>query len=127
MSRAPNGLSDRAKAFWRQIMAVYALDAAEQLWLKRACKTISRIDQLEELIADTVLLYDAGSGVFRPNAAWGMLAEQERILDLEIRAMALPLPGETEGHRRSPQQADGAAVMQKRRRGTVGHLGAVAD
>jgi len=115
--RAPAGLSEAGRGLWRAIVGRYELDPAETMTLFQACKCADLIARLDAELAAADGLTVAGSeGQPRPHPHLAATAAQRRTLEHLLHALALPLPGEQVGRRRTPEQAarfkrrvDGAA------------------
>lgn len=102
--RAPNGLKARGKALFRQVMQTYVLDPAETVLLIEACKTLDRIDAMEAELARDGLIVAGGRGQLpRPHPLLSELRESQKLASRLVAELALPLPGEQVGRRRSPQ------------------------
>jgi hypothetical protein len=112
--RPPAGLGESGKTFWRSVVAVYELSPPEALSLARACKTVDLLDQVDAALADYSVVTSGSRGQPVPNRLLMVRCELERSLDMLIRSLALPMPDETTGRRRSPSAA---AAAQERWRG----------
>jgi len=112
--RPPAGLGESGRAFWRSVVAVYELSPAEALSLARACKTVDLLDEVDAAVADYGIVASGSRGQPVPNRLLMVRCELERSLDMLLRALALPMPDETAGHRRSPSAT---AAAQARWRG----------
>jgi phage terminase small subunit len=106
--RAPEGLGRPGRKLWRSILAVYELSPAELVMLGRACRTADLLAQADTALAEDGLTVEGSVGQLRPHPLLRTLAELERVLDMQIRALCLPMPGEEEGRRRSPAAAAAA-------------------
>ncbi|HXL19432.1 MAG TPA: hypothetical protein VN961_18100, partial [Streptosporangiaceae bacterium] len=101
--RVPDGLGPAGRAVWRRIMGTYELSEGERLLLVRVCRTadaLARIDR--ELAAAGTLLVTGSTGQPVSNPLLAAKSDQERVLELLVRGLALPLPGERVGTRRTP-------------------------
>lgn len=109
--RAPNGLKARGKALFRQVMSIYVLDPAETVLLVEACKTLDRIDAMEAELSRDGLTVAGGRGQLpRPHPLLPELRETQKLASRLVAELALPLPGEQVGRRRSPQQKAAAGA-----------------
>jgi len=82
----------------------YELSAAELATLARACRTadlLARVD--EDLSAD--ITTEGSVGQVRPHPLLRSYVDLSQVLDAQLRSLALPMPDETEGRRRSPAAA----------------------
>ncbi len=115
--RAPAGLSEAGRGLWRAVVGRYDLDPAETMTLYQAAKVADLIARLDAELADADDLAVEGSeGQPRPHPHLAATAAQRRTLEHLLHALALPLPAESVGRRRTPEQAarfkgraDGAA------------------
>jgi hypothetical protein len=112
--RAPEGLASAGRALWRKILAVYELSPPELALLAQACKTVDVLSRIDRELAGAGLVVKGSTGQQRAHPLLASRADQARTLEILIRGMALPMPGEAEGRRRSPAQQ--AAVMERWRR-----------
>ncbi|MCV7309867.1 P27 family phage terminase small subunit [Mycobacterium paraffinicum] len=102
--RTPNGLKTRGKALFRKVVGVYVLDPAETVLLVEACKTLDRIDAMEaELTRDGLTVAGGRGQLPRPHPLLSELRETQKLASRLVAELALPLPGEQIGRRRSPQ------------------------
>ncbi|OBH26765.1 hypothetical protein A5692_26495 [Mycobacterium sp. E342] len=92
-------------------MAIYALDPAECVLLTEACKTLDRIDAIEaELARDGLTLTGSRGQLPRAHPLLYALTEAQKTVSRLVAELALPLPGEQVGRRRSPQQKAAAGA-----------------
>jgi hypothetical protein len=108
MKRPPAGLGDSGRALWRQVHADYGLNPAETLMLTQLCRTADRLDRIEAELATADLVTEGSMGqlVGHPLLAeWRM---QARVAESLARSLALPMPGEDVGRRRSPTARENA-------------------
>jgi phage terminase small subunit len=120
--RPPQSLGEAGRAFWRRVLATYELSPAEEIILARCCRTIDVLDRLDVTLLDAGDLMTEGSvGQLKAHPVLAAAADQQRLLDQLVRALNLPLPGESEGRRRSPAARENALARwrQERRGGTV--------
>jgi hypothetical protein len=106
--RAPGGLDQAGKAFWLSVTRVYELSPAELVSLARACVTVDTLAAVDVEIGEQGLSVRGSRGQVIPNRMIKLRCEIERVLDVQLRSLNLPLPGEDEGHRRSPAAAAAA-------------------
>jgi hypothetical protein len=106
--RAPTGLDQAGRALWRSITVVYELSPAELVSLGRACVTVDTLTAIDGEIAEQGLSVRGSRGQVIPNRMIKLRCEIERVLDVQLRSLNLPMPGEEEGRRRSPAAAAAA-------------------
>jgi phage terminase small subunit len=106
--QAPGGLDQAGRALWRSVTAVYELSPAELVSLGRACVTVDTLAAADREITEQGLSVKGSRGQVIPNRMIKLRCEIERVLDVQLRSLNLPMPGETEGHRRSPAAAAAA-------------------
>ena len=78
------------------------LSPAELLSLARAAKTVDLLDQVDAAIADYGVVTSGSRGQPVPNRLLMARCELDRSLDVMLRSLALPMPDESAGRRRSP-------------------------
>jgi len=111
--RAPGHLADDGRRFWRSVTSVYELSPAELTILGRAAVTVDTLAALDAEIAEQGLSVKGSRGQVIPNRSLKVRVELDRLLDVQIRALNLPMPGEDEGRRRSPAAAAAAYTRWK--------------
>lgn len=115
--RAPQGLDKAGRAFWRSVMAVYELSPAALMSLSRACVTVDALSAVDAEIAAQGLSVRGSRGQVIPNRMIKLRCEMERVLDVQLRGLGLPMPGETVGRRRSPSAHAAAQARWRAQRG----------
>lgn len=116
--RAPNGLKARGSALWREIIGIYTLDPAELQLLREMCRTVDRIDAIElELTKHGLVVTGTRGQLPKANPMLLEIRETQRTMSRLIAELALPMPGEQVGRRRSPQQKNAARTRWNRRTG----------
>jgi hypothetical protein len=95
-------------------MAAYVLAPHEAELLRQACRVADQLARIDAVLMDSELVVEGYAGQPRSHPLLQVSADQRRVLDALFRSMALPMPGETEGRRRSPAAA---ASAQARWRG----------
>lgn len=116
--RAPSGLGPAGKRLWRETVAAYELSSAEMATLGRACRTVdllSRVD--EDLSAD--ITSETSMGHVRAHPLLRSYVELSQVLDAQLRSLALPMPDESEGRRRSPAAVAAAQARWRGQRGSA--------
>ena len=106
--RAPGHLAADGRRFWQSVTSVYELAPAELTVLGRACVTVDTLAAMDAEIAEQGLSVKGSRGQVIPNRLVKVRVELDRLLDVQIRALNLPMPGEDEGRRRSPAAAAAA-------------------
>jgi hypothetical protein len=81
---------------------VYELSPPELVSLRRACVTVDALAAMDAEIAEQGLSVRGSRGQVIPNRMLKLRCEVERVLDIQVRSLNLPMPGETMGRRRSP-------------------------
>jgi hypothetical protein len=115
--RAPEGLDEAGRAFWSSVTKVYELSPAELLSLRRACVTADALAAVDAEIAEQGLSVRGSRGQVVPNRMLKLRCEMERVLDVQIRSLNLPMPMEDEGRRRSPAAVANAQARWRSQRG----------
>jgi hypothetical protein len=110
------GLSSAGRRLWRAVVAVYELSPAEMELLRQACRTVDLLDRLDVELLDQPLTVTGSTGQPRANPLLASGAEQRRTLEGLMRDLALPMPDEVEGRRRSPAAAVAAQARWRERR-----------
>jgi hypothetical protein len=111
--RAPGHLAADGRRFWQSVTSVYELSPAELTLLGRAAVTVDTLAAMDAEIAEQGLSVKGSRGQVIPNRLVKVRVELDRLLDVQIRALNLPMPGEDEGRRRSPAAAAAAYTRWK--------------
>lgn len=106
--RAPGHLAADGRRFWRSVTSVYELSPAELTILGRAAVTVDTLAAIDAEISEQGLSVKGSRGQVIPNRMIKVRCELERVLDVQIRSLNLPMPSEDEGRRRSPAAAAAA-------------------
>ena len=117
--RPPAGLEAAGKAFWRSVLAAYELNPVEAVMLGQACKTVDLLEQVDAALADYGVVSSRSRGQPVPNRLLMVRCELERNLDMLARSLALPMPDESAGRRRSPAATAAAQARWRGERGSV--------
>lgn len=107
------------------ITCTYELSPAEVTLLEQACRVADLLVRVDAELAAGPLTVLGSEKQPRAHPLLASRAEQTRLLDGLLRSMALPLPDESEGARRSPQQV-AAARARWRQQKTGARRGSVA-
>jgi len=95
---------------WRQIVAKYHLDPGELVLLTELCRTVDAIDAIEAQLAADGLTVTGGRGqIPRAHPLLFPLVEHRKMASRLVTELALPLPGEQVGRRRTPKQKAAAS------------------
>jgi len=112
--RPPQSLDQAGRSLWRSVIGAYVLAPHEAELLRQACRVADNLARIDAVLMDEELVVSGHAGQPRAHPLLQASADQRRVLDGLFRSMALPMPGEVEGHRRSPSAA---AAAQARWRG----------
>jgi hypothetical protein len=116
--RAPSGLAAAGRALWREVGAGYGLNPAETAILLQCCRCADRIDRIEAELADAPLTVLGSTGQVKAHPLLAEWRAQARVMESLCRSLALPLPSEEVGRRRSPTARE-AAVQRWGRHGVA--------
>lgn len=111
--RAPGNLAAGGRRFWREVTGTYELSPAELVTLGRACVTVDTLAAIDAEITEQGLSVRGSRGQVIPNRMIKLRCEIERVLDVQLRGLCLPMPQEDEGRRRSPAAAAAAYTRWK--------------
>ena len=112
--RAPSGLGKAGRALWRDLMAEYGLNPVEAAILVQVCRCVDRLEAIEAELAGMPLVVAGSTGQPRCNPLLAEQRAQARVLESRCRALAIPLPGEDVGRRRSPSAREAAVQRWSR-------------
>jgi hypothetical protein len=122
MPTAPKGLNPPGRALWRGVLAKYELSPAELGILAQATRVVDLLARIDAELAEAKLTVAGSTGQLRPHPLIAASADQRRVLDSLFRSLQLPMPGEAEGHRRSPAAVAAAQARWRAERGRGGAL-----
>lgn len=88
--RAPRGLGTRGRKFWRDTWAEFELSDAETVILEEACRTIDRLDGLDETIKKDGMTTTGSAGQTIVHPAVQEARQQQLTLHRLIAALGLP-------------------------------------
>lgn len=114
--KAPESLDVAGKALWRSVLADYDLSAAEVETLRQACRVVDVLARIDVALMDSELVVEGHHGQPRAHPLLAASADQRRVLDGLFRSMALPLPDESAGRRRSPAAVAAAQARWREQR-----------
>jgi hypothetical protein len=115
--RAPESLDAAGRRLWRSVLADYELSAAEVETLGQACRVADVLARIDAELMDSDLVVEGHHGQPRSHPLLAASADQRRVLDALFRSLALPMPGEAEGRRRSPVAVAAAQARWRAQRG----------
>jgi len=106
--RAPAGLGCAGRALWSEVNREFGLNPAEQLMLTQLCRCADRIDAIEAELASAPLTVLGSVGQVKAHPLMAEWRAQARVAEALARSLALPMPHEREGRRRSPTARENA-------------------
>lgn len=86
----PKGLRTRGRRFWSSITAAYELTVAELELLLEACRTMDRLDELDEFIVKAGVTAVGSQGQMVINGALTEVRGHQLVLHRLIAALTLP-------------------------------------
>lgn len=98
-------------------MDSYELAPHEVELLRQACRVADNLARIDAALLDSEMVVEGYSGQPRAHPLLSASADQRRVLDGLFRSMALPMPGEVEGRRRSPAAVANAQARWRAQRG----------
>lgn len=98
------------------MLKAYELSPAELAVLGRCCRTVDLLDRIDVALMDSDLTVEGSTGQPKAHPLLAVLADQERVLDALLRALALPMPDEDAGRRRSPAATAAAQARWRAQR-----------
>jgi hypothetical protein len=113
----PEGLNDSGTAFWRAVCRAYELSPSELVTLEQCCRQADLIGRLDAELAAAPVVVEGSMGQPKTHPLVAAVAEARRTLDTLQRSLALPMPDEDAGRRRSPQHVAAAQVRWRTQRG----------
>ena len=117
--RAPQSLDQAGRTLWRAITGTYDLAPHEAELLRQACRVADTIARIDAALMDSDVVVEGYSGQPRSHPLLQAGADQRRVLDALFRSMALPMPDEESGRRRSPSAQAAAQARWRRDGGSV--------
>ena len=116
--KSPQSLDEAGKTLWRAVTGAYDLAPHEAELLRQACRVADNLARIDAALLDSDVVVEGYKGQPRANPLLQASADQRRVLDALFRSMALPMPSEDVGRRRSPAARE-AAQARWRARGTA--------
>jgi hypothetical protein len=114
--RPPQSLDAAGKRLWRDTLADYELSAAEVETLRQACRVADLLARIDVELMDSELVVEGHHGQPRAHPLLAASADQRRVLDGLFRSLALPMPDEQTGRRRSPAAREAARARWRQER-----------
>jgi hypothetical protein len=102
---------------WRAVSGTYELAPHEAELLRQACRVTDNLARIDAVLMDEDLVVEGHAGQPRAHPLLQVSADQRRVLDALFRSMALPMPDETVGRRRSPSAHAAAQARWRAQRG----------
>jgi hypothetical protein len=115
--RAPESLDQAGRRLWRSVLGLYDLAPHETELLRQACRVVDNLARIDAALLDSEPVTEGANGRLWPNPLLQVSADQRRVLDALFRSMALPMPGESFGRRRSPAAVANAQARWRAQRG----------
>ena len=115
-ARPPEGLDAAGRRFWRSVLASYDLSPAECELLRQACRTVDLLERIDDQLSREDLTVPGSRGQQRNHPLLFASVEQRRTLGQLMNALALPMPDEIEGKKRSPAAVKAAQARWRERR-----------
>jgi hypothetical protein len=97
----PSDLGKAGKVLWRNVVRENELSAIEFPLLHQTCRVVDILDDLYREKAQMTAIVSGSNGQPRVNPILAEIREQTAILDRLIVGLAIPLPGEQYGTRRT--------------------------
>jgi len=114
--RAPDGLGQAGRRFWRAVSGAYELSPGETESLRQAVRVVDLLERIDAQLVAEDLTVVGSVGQQKSHPLLASAVEQRRVLEALLNAMALPLPSEIEGKKRSPAALHAAQQRWRERR-----------
>jgi phage terminase small subunit len=88
--RAPKGLEATGRATFRSVLAIYVLDPGELVLLAQLCRTLDRIDAIEDALAREGLTVAGSRGQRRAHPLLSALSTAQATASRLVGELALP-------------------------------------
>jgi hypothetical protein len=100
----PAGLKADGKRVWTSVLAEHSCDPVELELLSALCRTVDELSVLEKALADSEPVVHGGRGqIPKAHPLLNEVRLHRKTIENLSLALALPLPGEAAGRRRSAQ------------------------
>jgi hypothetical protein len=114
--RAPDGLGPAGRRFWRAVVGAYELSPSETESLRQAVRVVDLLERIDAQLVAEDLTVVGSVGQQKPHPLLAASEAQRRVLEVLLNALALPLPDELVGRRRSPAATAAAQARWRERR-----------
>ncbi len=114
---APSGLGAAGRRLWRELTDAYEFSPGELETVRQACRVSDVLDRIDRALVDADVVTKGSRGQPVRHPLLDASVDNRALLDQLLRSLALPMPGESEGLRRSPQQAAAAQARWRRAKG----------
>lgn len=114
--RPPASLDQAGRALWRAVTGAYDLAPHEAELLRQACRVTDNLARIDAVLIEDAPVVEGYNGQPRAHPLLSASADQRRVLDSLFRSMALPMPDETTGRRRSPAAREAAQARWRAQR-----------
>jgi hypothetical protein len=92
------------------------LNPVELLTLEQCARQADLISRLDAELAEAPVVTEGSMGQVRVNPLVAAVAEARRTLDTVMKGLCLPMPDESEGRRKAPQQMMAAQARWRAQR-----------
>lgn len=123
--RRPASLDQAGRSLWRAVTGAYELAPHEAELLRQACRVADHLARIDTVLMDSEPVVEGYAGQPRAHPLLQVSGDQRRVLDALFRSMALPMPDEAEGRRRSPAAVAAAQARWRTRGGAASGAGRV--
>lgn len=117
--KRPVGLGSAGGGLWTSVLRSYELSPAELATLERACRTLDLLAKIDAELATAGVTVLGSMGQVRSHPLIAAQADLSRVLDVQLRSLALPVGDEDTGRIRSPQQREAAQARWRAQRGEM--------
>jgi hypothetical protein len=107
------------RSLWRAVTGAYELAPHEAELLRQACRVADNLARIDAALMEDEPVVEGYAGQPRAHPLLAASADQRRVLDGLFRSMALPMPDEDTGRRRSPVAREAAQARWRAQRGTA--------
>lgn len=117
-SKTPSSgpIGPRGEVVWDELTAAYVFSPGELELVRQVCHAVDLIAEMDARLAKEDLLVRGSMGQPRPHPLIAAVGQQRRVLETLLRALALPMPDEVEGRRRSPEKVAAAQARWREQR-----------
>jgi hypothetical protein len=97
-------------------LSAYDLSPGELALLEQACRCADLLARIDEQLANEDLTVPGSRGQMRSHPLAYLSLDQRKVFEGLMNSLALPMPDETVGKRRSPQATAAAQARWRERR-----------